>query len=177
MGIEGKKLVRVLISHRVAVMAYIRSIVQDDQLAEDVFQDVCVLAYQKQGQIRDEEHLMGWLRVTARYESLKALRAQASSPLQFDSSLLDLLDGHWARSGEIPCPERLRALRHCLEKLSANSRQLVKLRYVDGITGEDLARVLNRKLNTVYVALSRTHRALAECVQRQMGVTGEYADG
>jgi len=177
MSIEGKNLARVLIGHRVALMAYIRSIVQDDQVAEDVFQDVCVLAYQKQRKIRDEAHLMGWLRVTARYESLKTLRRQSSSRLLFDSSLLDLLDKHWNQSTETPSPERTQALRHCLEKLSSHARRLVKLRYVDGISGEELAQAMNRKLNTVYVALSRTHRALAECVERQMQAAGECADG
>jgi len=177
MSIEGKRLVRILISHRVALIAYIRSIVLDDQLAEDVFQDVCVLAYQKQQQVRDERHLMGWLRVTARYEALKTLRGRATDRLRFDSSLLDVLDKHWERSEEPMHPEKTRALRHCLAKLSANSRHLVKLRYADGISGEQLARKVNRKLNTVYVALSRIHRSLAECVQRELSQSGEYAHG
>jgi RNA polymerase sigma-70 factor len=175
MSIEGKNLLRVLIGHRVSLMAYIRSIVQDDQAAEDVFQDVCVLAYQKQRKTRDEAHLMGWLRVTARYESLKTLRRQSTSRLLFDSSLLDLLDKHWNQSTETPSPERTQALRHCLEKLSSHARHLVKLRYVDGMSGEELARAMNRKLNTVYVALSRTHRAFDQFKEKELRRQEELA--
>ena len=97
MSIEGKKLVRGLISHRTSLMAYILSIVRDDQLAEDIFQNISVLAYQKQKKIKDETHLLGWLRIAARQESLKALRQKSSERLMFNSSLLDLLESHWAK--------------------------------------------------------------------------------
>ncbi len=175
--IEGKKLVRALIRHRVVLMGYIRSIVQDDYLAEDVFQDVCVLAYQKQKKIKDETHLLGWLRITARYESLKAIRKRSSSRVQFDSDLLDLLDGHWAHFEKQSDSEIIPALRHCLDKLTDNARRVIQLRYVEGISGKALADVLDRKLNTVYVALTRIHRTLADCIEHQLDKQRGCTDG
>ena len=175
--IEGKKLVRVLISHRVVLMAYIRSIVQDDYLAEDVFQDVCVLAYQKQKKIKDETHLLGWLRITARYESLKAIRKRSTARVQFDSDLLDLLDSHWAHFEKQPNSEIIPALRHCLDKLTDNARRMIQLRYVECISGKALADALDRKLNTVYVALTRIHRTLADCIGHQLDKQRGCTDG
>jgi RNA polymerase sigma-70 factor (ECF subfamily) len=159
------------------MMAYIVSIVCDDHLAEDIFQEVCALAYQKREKINDETHLMGWLRITARQESLKALRRQSTHQLAFDSSLLDLMEGHWEKYDHPEIPEKIRALRRCLNKLTPNARNIINLRYVEGISGAKLAETLNRKLNTVYVALARIHRNLAECIHRQLGGAQEVTNG
>lgn len=60
------------------------------------------------------------------------------------------------------------ALKACLERLSPYSRRLIELRYAQGISGPQLAEAVGRKLNTIYVALTRTHRTLAECVRAEM---------
>jgi RNA polymerase sigma-70 factor, ECF subfamily len=39
---------------------------------------------------------------------------------------------------------------------------------VDGISGPRLAEVVDRKLNAVYVALSRIHRSLGDCIKQRL---------
>ena len=176
MAISGQKLVRTLVNHRTSLMAYILSIVHDDQLAEDIFQDVCVLAYEKQEQIENQQHLLGWLRIAARYEAMKALRKRACDRLVFDSAMLDLLDGHWQESDRHSSTETIQALRHCIDRLTDYSRKMIKLRYADGVSGTKLAEIMERKLNTVYVALTRIHKTLAECIYNQLRSSGRYAN-
>jgi RNA polymerase sigma-70 factor (ECF subfamily) len=88
-----------------------------------------------------------------------------------DEILLDQMEEIWAEHDPSPTADLVEALRHCLERLSPNARELVKLRYQDGISGSRLAEVVNRQLNTVYVALSRIHRSLGDCIRqhRAMG--------
>ena len=70
-----------------------------------------------------------------------------------------------------PAPAR-KALRECVEKLSPYARQLIRMRYVDDLSAQDVAERLNRSPNTIYVALSRTYRHLADCVERRLAREG-----
>jgi RNA polymerase sigma-70 factor (ECF subfamily) len=148
-------------------LAYAGAIVRDDHLAEDIFQEVAVIAMRKREEIRDAAHFLGWMRQTARHRALKALRAMHRSPTM-EESLLDLMDEQWAEHDATPSGELMEALRRCLEELSPYARSLVRLRYVEGLSGGRLAEAVGRELNTVYVALSRTHRALADCIRRRV---------
>jgi len=85
--------------------------------------------------------------------------------------VLELLEDQWSATDATPAPAR-KALRECVEKLSPYARQLIRLRYVDELSALDVAERLNRSPNTIYVALSRTYRHLAGCVQRRLAREG-----
>jgi RNA polymerase sigma-70 factor, ECF subfamily len=65
--------------------------------------------------------------------------------------------------------DRLAALRACLERLPAHTRQLIHLRYVEECPGEEIAKRLGRPINTVYVTLCRLHKSLGDCVRTTLG--------
>lgn len=166
MAIDGDTLVRVLLRNRASLVAYAVCIVRDDHLAEDVFQDVSVLAYQKRANITDEKHLMAWLRIVIRQQAIKALGKRSRAPLKFNNSMLDLLDEHWQKFDGPEADDYLSALRYCIDRLAPKARELVRLRYTDGMRGRNLAKIFNQPVNSIYVALSRIHRTLAKCVSR-----------
>jgi RNA polymerase sigma-70 factor (ECF subfamily) len=166
MAIDGDTLVRVLLRNRANLVAYAVCIVRDDHLAEDVFQDASVLAYKKKADITDEHHLMAWLRIVIRQRAIKALSKRSKAPLKFDNSMLDLLDDHWQQFDRPEADDYLSALRYCIDRLAPKARELVRLRYSDGMRGTKLAKIFNQPANSIYVALSRIHRTLAECVTR-----------
>lgn len=174
--IDGTTLVRSLAQLRPNILAYIVSIIGDRHLGEDVLQDVFASAYEKRHTIDNEVHLARWLRVAARHLALNAIRARRTGP-QFDSDILDLIDSHWEQYDYCETNDAIHALHECIGTLSPYAQQLVKLRYTQGLSGKPLADHLGKKLNTVYVALTRIHRALAECVVRRMsGQTGDAHD-
>ncbi len=140
---------------------------RDDHLAEDVFQEVAVLAVRKRAEIRDERHFLGWMRLASRHQALKVLRRRQHH-LLLDETLLDRLEEQWAEQDRDASADLLEALRYCLEQLSPYAQNLVKLRYAEGVSGERLAEVVDRSLNTVYVALSRIHRSLGDCIKQRL---------
>jgi RNA polymerase sigma-70 factor (ECF subfamily) len=160
-----------LLRERVKLLAYIRAIVRDNHLAEDVFQEVAVLAVRKRDEIRDRRHFLAWMRLAARHLALKVMRRQHQY-LFLDESLLDHLDGQWAEQDPSSASDLVDALRTCLESLSPYARNMVKLRYVDGISGLQLAEVVDRSPNTVYVTLSRIHRSLGDCIRQRLAGAG-----
>ena len=172
MAYSSDDIVRFMISQRGQLLGYIWSIVHDEHLAEDVFQDVFIVVCRKSKEIEiaDEAHLFRWIRKVARFESLNAARKSKRSPLVFQTEIHELHDVEWANA-DAYAEERAEALRICTSKLSAYAERLIRLRYVEKLSGKALAERVNRKVSTVYTALSRIHAALRECVNNRLGAT------
>jgi RNA polymerase sigma-70 factor (ECF subfamily) len=149
-------------------LAYIWSIVHDGHIAEDVLQDVSVLAVEKRSEIESAQVLPAWLRATARHRALYALRQASRAPMSLDQNVLDLLEGEWTQRDALPTNRLMDALRACLGKLSPTARQIVDMRYGQALGSQQIAHRLGRSLAAVYKTTTRAHTALAECVRRQM---------
>jgi len=169
MVLQQDRIVRLLFANRAKILGYIWSIVRDFDVAEDVFQEVSVLALKKASTIQDEQHLQRWVCVSARLISLATVRRLGRGPIPLDAALLDQLDLAWEKAEMPQAEESIEALSWCLEKLSKRARRIVDLRYRAGLTGTALGDAMGQSLNTVYVALSRIHRTLRECIRVRLG--------
>jgi RNA polymerase sigma-70 factor (ECF subfamily) len=169
---DADEFVRTLLAERGTLLGYIHSIVRDRHLAEDVFQSVMVAAISKRDEIEDREHLLKWLRTAARFEALSQVRRKVGQPAELDEGVLNLLESHWTRHDAHTGSDKADALRHCVDRLTPNARNLLRLRYDEGVSGERLAATVGKSLNTVYVALTRIHRTLADCVRSQLQAEG-----
>lgn len=156
----------ILLAERNKLLGYIVSIIPDYHLAEDIFQEVSVAAVRKHQEIRSADHLMGWLRKAARLSALEMRRNRSIQPLLLDTAVLEALEGQWDEQDAKSSSYEMEILQKCLQKLRGYPRKLIDLRYREGISGAALAERVGRKVQTVYVALSRAHRTLAECVER-----------
>jgi RNA polymerase sigma-70 factor (ECF subfamily) len=164
---DEESLMILLLRERVKLLAYIRAIVRDEHLAEDVYQDVAVLALRKREEIKDQRHFLAWMRITSRHRAFKVVEKRRHQVL-LDESLLDRLDEQWSERDASSSADLTEALRQCLERLTPRARNLVQLRYAEGISGERLAAGVDRSLNAVYVSLSRIHRSLGDCIRRRL---------
>ena len=170
MAVDHDTIVRVLMQERVKLLAFIRVIVRDTHTAEDVLQDVTMLALKKREQIEDAQHLCGWLRRTARYEALNRMRLADETNLLMDDQMLDRFESAWDRIDAISHREMVEALHHCLNELSPSSVKMLRLRYTDGFRGQQLADVMNQKIRTLYLNLARIMQTLGRCVRTRLGM-------
>lgn len=173
MPVDHQTILRIQMRERAKLFSYIWSIVHDEHIAEDVFQDVGVLAMEKAREIHDAGHLKHWMIRTARFKALKAVRSKHT--LVFADETLDCLESKWEKVDADNDPaEMVTALRGCLNTLTPNAKRLVKMRYVDGMPGLEIAASLGRKAESIYSALSRIHRVLAECVRGRLRRDGVH---
>lgn len=165
MDVNG--VVRALIRDRARLLGYVWAIVRDHYLADDVFQDVTVLAMDRATEINDEKHLALWARRAARFKALEALRKHTRRAVSLDEDVLELLESEWDRGDPRDLGEDVEHLRACIEKLSPHAQSIISLRYAEEVSGARVAEVLEVKVESVYVALARIHRALGDCIRRR----------
>ncbi|MEX2673502.1 MAG: sigma-70 family RNA polymerase sigma factor [Phycisphaeraceae bacterium] len=168
MAIDHDTIVRLLIRDRAKLLGYITAIVREDHAADDVYQEVCILAIRKRDSIESESHLLGWARQAARFTALKVLRARGRRPVLLDGDVLDLIEDDWAELDGVAALEMRDTLAHCMAKLSPRERRLLAMRYQDGLSGHTMATTLNQKTNSIYTAMGRIHRRLGACMRAQM---------
>jgi RNA polymerase sigma-70 factor (ECF subfamily) len=81
-------------------------------------------------------------------------------------AMLATLAAEWPEQAESdPMQE---ALRRCLEPITPNNRELLRLRYFERRPCHEVAAIMGKKIETVYQALTRIHRALGDCVKHRM---------
>ena len=156
-----------LMKHRRALSAYVRAIVRDPHVTEDVLQEVSVVVIRRCRELGEFRDFWRLAREIARRQSLAALRAQSQSDLALSPEALDALDRGFEgiTSG---VEDRERALHTCVGLLPESWQCIVRMRYWRSCAVGEVARRLKRSENSVSVALNRIHKRLADCVRRTL---------
>ena len=173
MGLDQNTVVQVLLRERVRITASVLSMLRDVHGADDVFQQVVLQALEGRDQFREPEHLFAWSLRVARHRAIDLLQKRGARCL--DESVLELLEQEWAAAED--SGPRVEALHRCMKKLPAPARRLLRLRYEDGLRCSAVAARLGRTVDAVYQNLSRTHRQLRQCIERQLKAAGSQSLG
>jgi RNA polymerase sigma-70 factor (ECF subfamily) len=166
--ISTEEITAVLLRERLPLTAFLAMVTRNYHLAEDVFQDVCVKSVGYEAGFESATHLLKWARTVGRNRAIDLLRIRDGKYEGLSAELVESLAAVWPHRQTGADRERQVALEQCLESLTHNNRELLRLRYFQGLSGIEVAQTLGRKLETVYQALARIHRSLAECVQRKL---------
>ena len=120
--------VKEFMRHRSALLGYILGVTGDFHLAEDIFQEVSVIAFRKKDSYTPGTSMGAWVREIARRKLLEEQRRVRRAGLVLgEDTLRDLenvIEGteeRWEREKE--------ALQSCIRKLPARLQKLVRLRY------------------------------------------------
>jgi RNA polymerase sigma-70 factor, ECF subfamily len=163
--------VQVLLRRRLRIVAVAVAIVRDVDAGDDIFQQVVLAALQHMAEIRDEEHLLAWAVRVARQRAVDWARRKQVQTLP--AELLDLLESTWGDPAEAGPSDQVEALRRCVGKLEEPARELLRLKYHDGLPTPELASRLHCSADAIYQTLSRVHRLLRHCVHRQLKVPND----
>ena len=88
----------------------------------------------------------------------------------FSEETMDKLEQDWNRydeDGELADLFTSGMLQECMTDLTDNQRRLLNLRYASGLKSVEIAQRLNMNVKTVYQAIARIHRKLADCVRKK----------
>jgi RNA polymerase sigma-70 factor (ECF subfamily) len=165
MAMTADEVVQVLLRQRLRIAAVAAAVVRDAHAADDIFQQVVLAALEYRDHFLEPEHVLPWAIRAARHRAIDLCRQRRVRTLP--DEILDLLEaqasepaGGWS--------ERAEALHHCLGQLGGPARDLLRMKYTDGLTAVAIAGRLRRTRDAVYQSLSRIHRSLRECVEREL---------
>src|SRR5258708_22460391 len=130
MAVERDRLIREFQRDRLRLIAYVRSLVGDADLTEDIFQEVSVVVLQKAEEFATGSDLQAWCRGIARNVVLREReKSRRLRPFE-DDRVLELIDVAFAENaGRELLDARRSLLRKCMEKVATPSRALLELRY------------------------------------------------
>ncbi len=165
--IDKDRLIRSFQADRFRLIAYIRALVGDPDLTEEIFQEVSVVVLQKIEAFDPSRDLQAWCRGIARNLVLRE-RERSKRLRIFDSDqILDLIDAAFAEKADDTVDAQRSLLRRCMGHLAEGSREILDLRYRSGLSLRAIAGKMERTEGAVQVALSRVRKWLADCVQRR----------
>lgn len=149
------------------VSAYLFASVPNHHDAEDLLGQVAVAVARDFDQYDPTQPFVRWAIGIARHRVLNYRRKYAMSKIVFSQETIDTLADavpvEPARQSEFKA-----ALSQCMERLQAQARKAVTLRYEDDLKPKDIAAELDMTPNAVSILLHRTRKALAKCVQNNV---------
>ncbi len=115
---NDEETIRALMSNRGMILAFLGSIVGCPETAEDIFQEVAVVALKRKDELSSPELLGPWFRQVARFQALNHLKKKKLTT--FDAAVLDAIDAAW--DGD-KIDIRVDALRNCIDRLPKKAGQ------------------------------------------------------
>jgi RNA polymerase sigma-70 factor (ECF subfamily) len=136
-----------------AVRAVACHVVRDHHASEDIAQDVFVTAHRRLSALRAPSLFGRWVLQIARHRAVRSVRArQKEVPLDY--------------AAELACPSAgdtdsdMEPLLKALMRLPERERRLMMLRFFNGNSIEEVARITGRPVGTVTKQLSRGYARL-----------------
>jgi RNA polymerase sigma-70 factor, ECF subfamily len=154
-----------------AVAGYIRAVVRDSATAKDLLQETAMVLFRKFAQYDGERPFLGWALGVAKFQVLGHRRDEARSFLTFEPDLLDRFTLEWA-AFEPEVDERAGALEECLDQLKGRAREVVRMRYFEDLTAEEIAKRAGTNGSAVRVMLQRIREQLRACISDRMRAEG-----
>ncbi|MEM7232224.1 MAG: sigma-70 family RNA polymerase sigma factor [Planctomycetota bacterium] len=136
-------------------------------VAEDLMQNVAVALWQKWPQYDRERPFRAWALGIARIEVLRWRRSEARDRTVLDAGIIDQLAEASDRAAD-EADRRLALLSDCLTGVGGDAREILNLKYTVGLRSRQIAERLRKGVGAVEMILTRTRRALRECIQRKL---------
>jgi len=140
-----------------AMAAIAHSVIGDRHLAEDAAQQAFAKAVRQMPQLKNKGKFAAWLAVICRNVALDL--AQRAERLQTADDLSMIA----AKSHENDVAE---AVKEALNKLSASAKEVIFLRYYDGMTYEQISAVLGISEQAINGRLRRAKKKMANYLRR-----------
>jgi len=156
--------------YRARVTRYIRYLVRDAGEAEDLAQETLLRAHNERKTLRDPAALESWLYQIATHMSIDRLRQRARTVArQVETPVEELPIADRARPSALTIIQQAE-MGECVQRYVAELPDTYKavllLHDADGLTADEIARVLQLPLTTVKMRLHRARRRLEEALKK-----------
>ncbi|WP_425395567.1 sigma-70 family RNA polymerase sigma factor [Aeoliella sp.] len=159
-----------LAASRSRVFGYIYAMLHNMSDAEDIYQQTTVLLWEKFGEYQPGTEFTSWALKIAYFNIKNFQRSQHRARVFFSESVMEKVADSFLAESDREADERTEALSGCLNKLSPEQQELLRLRYSDGASVKQLAEQENKTEAAVAMVLTRLRKSLLKCIKMQMAI-------
>ena len=146
------------------IYAICLAMLRNPQDAEELAQDVFVLAYLKLDQLREPEKFFSWLKKITRNRSKNRVRQTGPRLVP-----LDLTNAHTAPDEQVLRQELVANIMEAVEALPARDREVVQAR-IDGLNHTEISQRFGISVQASMSRLSRSRQRLADHMKGLLSV-------
>ncbi len=164
---RAEEFVYQLARHERMVAAYVMTLVPHVQDADDILQESKIVMWRHFAKFQTGTNFGAWARKIAFHQILAHRKRCKRDRLEFSDEFINAIANEADSSAE-HLDRRERLLNDCIAKLGDDHREVVHLRYQDGLDLEAMAARLGRTVTALYRQLSRIRQTLHECVTKSL---------
>jgi len=164
-----EEFLRLLSGAEGSIRRYIVTLIPNYSDVDDIMQETLVALWRRFGEYRRDQPFEAWAFRFAYYQVLSHRKRNAvrSKHLTFSDSVVQSLAADQEGAAATRSAE-LDALSKCVESLTEEGRELLKLRYATNVPVSKVARDTNQPAKRLYQALERVRMQLVQCVRMRL---------
>lgn len=169
---NSEEIIKLAYQHINPLKAYIYSICKDWNLVDDVMQETLVTFMKNSESYDENRNFLSWALTIARRRTVDILRKERRNYLIFTEEVYDCLEADFCYLEEQhPQTASILHLKECMEKLSYENQQIMKMKYFQKMKVESISNKLGRSFLSVQSLLDRLRQKLKKCVLLKMNET------
>jgi RNA polymerase sigma-70 factor (ECF subfamily) len=153
--------------HTNRLLAYIDALLLNRADAEDVFQETCLVLWQKFDEFAPGSNFLAWALRIADFKAANFQRTRARR-VAFTSDLRDAMMAAVARRQAEASVANVETLAKCMDGLADADRTMVTRCYAEGESVRQVADALGRSTQSIHHSLRRIRISLLDCIRREM---------
>ena len=166
-GGDPSQFERIVLNYQDRIYNLCRYLLGNPQDAEDAAQEVFLKAYRKLKDFRPESSLYTWLYRIGVNTCLDHKRKFRPEPFKDQSLAEDLPSPEPSPERRYQSKEIGQAIQSAFEQLSKNSRAVIVLKEMEGLSYEEIAEVMGTSVGTVKSRISRTREELRRLLRKK----------
>jgi len=168
---EAQAIFEILVRENEAMlMTYLRAAVRDQSAVEDLFQETMLVAWRRLNEY-DRSYPFGpWVRGIAAKLIMAHFRKAKSDIMVTGSETLEYLSHQIEHIHKRPgdtWEQKIDTLKHCIEALPDNYREMIELRYFKHHPASRISEITKVSLEAVRKRLQRARAQLLDCLRRK----------
>ncbi|MEN6308397.1 MAG: sigma-70 family RNA polymerase sigma factor [Anaerohalosphaeraceae bacterium] len=166
---EKREFIELLTKNYCRINSFIFCMVPNETDSEDIMQETTALMWEKFDQYKPETNFVAWALTVAKFKILSYQRDKKRNRIQLDEHVSEMIEAtSKARLTNDTTADKIIALKKCIQKLSRKERNLILLKYSNGLSNDKLADREGISMPTIYRYLSRIYLNLLHCINQSL---------
>ncbi len=170
---ERDRVLREALEYRAQLTAYARSLLGNHAAADDAVQEAMLVVVKKFDQFQEGTSILAWCRAIVRLEVLRMKqrrqREQTLAERLLDDAIEAAFDEFQAAQRRDEAESLRQALERCLQRVPERGRRVLKTRFVEELSYQQIGERVGMSLEAVRKALFRLKKQVRSCMETSLG--------